>query len=146
MRSSVDTPTVVFGLGAGTAPWRHAACGIVILVVMAVPAVAQTQDASMDWSSSRRERRRAPGCVRDSHEPSLQVPSIVVVTNEIGEYRISPLPIGTYKVTYTLPGFGTVKQSDIRLTVGFVAKLDVVLKVGSLEKNVTVSGGSPVVE
>src|SRR4051812_12777753 len=146
MRSSVTTPTVVFGLGAGAGAWRHAACGIGILVVMAVSAVAQTPDASIIGQVRDESGAVLPGAAVTATSPSLQVPSIVVVTNEIGEYRISPLPIGTYEVTYTLPGFGTVKQSDIRLTVGFVAKLDVVLKVGSLEENVTVSGGSPVVD
>jgi len=113
---------------------------------MAVSAVAQTPDASIIGQVRDESGAVLPGAAVTATSPSLQVPSIVVVTNEIGEYRISPLPIGTYEVTYTLPGFGTVKQSDIRLTVGFVAKLDVVLKVGSLEENVTVSGGSPVVD
>ena len=39
-----------------------------------------------------------------------------------------------------------MRRDGIRLTVGFVAKLDIVLKVGSLEETVTVSGVSPLVD
>src|ERR1700741_1101809 len=39
--------------------------------------------------------------------PALQVPSISAVTDERGEYRLTPLPIGTYGVEYTLSGFQT---------------------------------------
>src|SRR5207244_2248213 len=57
-----------------------------------------------------------------------------------------PLPIGTYQVEFSLPGFQIVRQQDVRLTVGFVAKLDQVLKVGAVEETITVSGASPVVD
>src|SRR6185295_5754966 len=37
-------------------------------------------------------------------------------------------------------------RQDLRLTVGFVARVDVVLQVGGLEETLTVSGQSPVVD
>ena len=68
------------------------------------------------------------------------------VTNAQGPYRLTPLPIGTYLVTYALPGFQTVKQQALRLEIGMQAKLDVVLKVGTIAETVTVSGAAPVVD
>ena len=47
-----------------------------------------------------------------------------------------------YTVEYSLSGFQGVRREDIRLTVGFVAKLDIVMKVGSMEETITVSGVS----
>jgi hypothetical protein len=44
--------------------------------------------------------------------PALQVPQVVAVTNERGEYRLSPLPIGMYVVEYTLEGFQPVRQEQ----------------------------------
>lgn len=87
-----------------------------------------------------------PGVTVTAASPALQVPSVSVVTEADGGYRISPLPIGTYTVTYELTGFDTVRRTDIRLTVGFVAKIDIGLKVGSVSETVVVSGASPVVD
>jgi hypothetical protein len=72
--------------------------------------------------------------------PALQVASMSDVTDAKGEFRITPLPIGTYTVEYALQGFSGVKREGIRLTVGFTAKVDAQLKVGALEETITVSG------
>ena len=87
-----------------------------------------------------------PGVTVTATSPALQVPSVVAVSDAKGEYRLSPLPIGTYTVEYAISGFQGVKREDIRLTVGFTAKLDISMKVGALEETVTVSGQSPVVD
>jgi hypothetical protein len=78
--------------------------------------------------------------------PALQVPSMTTVTNEQGEYRLTPLPFGTYAVEYSLPGFQILRAENVQLTVGFVARLDQVMEVGTLEETVTVSGISPLVD
>src|SRR5215510_2266347 len=106
----------------------------------------QGQDASIIGQVTDESGAVLPGVTVSASSPALQVQTVTSVTNERGEYRLSPLPIGTYEVVYTLSGFQTVRQQNIRLTVGFVAKVDVSLKVGSLEESVTVSGQSPVVD
>ena len=87
-----------------------------------------------------------PGVTVTATSPALQVPQVIDVSNERGEYRLSPLPIGTYVVEYTLPGFQTVRQEQLRLTIGFQARVDVSLKVATLTESVTVSGVAPVVD
>jgi hypothetical protein len=87
-----------------------------------------------------------PGVTVTATSPALQVPQVVSVTNERGEYRLTPLPIGTYTVVYSLSGFQSVRRENLRLTAGFVATLDTTLKVGALEESVTVSGAAPVVD
>ena len=72
--------------------------------------------------------------------PALQVPSVVAITNELGEYRCHRCP-SARRGDIHAAGILVRETVEIRLTVGFVAKLDVVLKVGSLEESVTVSGG-----
>src|SRR5262249_9795546 len=54
--------------------------------------------------------------------------------------------IGTYTVDYTLAGFQTVRREGIRLTAGFVARVDVSLKIGALAETITVSGATPIVD
>ena len=50
-----------------------------------------------------------PGVTVTATSPALQVPSVVSVTDGRGDYRLTPLPIGTYTVEYTLAGFQTVR-------------------------------------
>jgi hypothetical protein len=87
-----------------------------------------------------------PGVTVTATSPALQVPQIVSVTDAKGEYRLTPLPIGTYTTTYELSGFSTVRRENVRLTVGFVARLDQALTVGGIAETVTVTGASPVVD
>jgi hypothetical protein len=87
-----------------------------------------------------------PGVTVTVTSPALQVPHVAVITDERGEYRITPLPIGTYVAEFTLEGFQTLRVADVRLTVGFAAKLDQILKLGALNETVLVSGASPLID
>jgi hypothetical protein len=87
-----------------------------------------------------------PGVTVTITSPALQVKELTAVTDERGQYRLTPLPIGTYDVTYTLQGFQTVKREGLRLTQAFVATVDVSLKLGGVAETITVSGASPVVD
>src|SRR5262249_27666739 len=69
-----------------------------------------------------------------------------VVTDERGEYKIVDLRPGTYTVTFSLPGFTTLKRDGIALQTGFTASVSVELRVGSVEETFTVSGAAPVVD
>lgn len=67
-------------------------------------------------------------------------------TDANGQYRIADLRPGTYSVTFTMPGFSTVRRDDLRLESEFTATIDATLAVGTLEETVTVTGASPVVD
>jgi hypothetical protein len=87
-----------------------------------------------------------PGVTVTLRSPALQVPEMTTVTDERGEYRLSSLPIGTYSIEYSLSGFQTLRSEGVRMTTGFSAKLDQVMKIGGLAETVTVSGQSPLVD
>lgn len=87
-----------------------------------------------------------PGVTVTATSPALQVRQTADTTNAQGEYRLAPLPIGIYAVTYELQGFQALRREGLQLTVGFVAKVDVTLKIGAQEESITVSGISPVVD
>jgi hypothetical protein len=119
----------------------------ILSLVIVAPAAAQTGvSASIVGQVTDESGAVLPGVTVSATSPALQVPQIVAVTTERGEYRLMPLPIGTYNVEYVLSGFQTVRREGVRLTAGFVATVDVALKVGSLQESVTVSGASPVVD
>ena len=130
---------------------RRCALRILVLTCCLVPladlAVAgQAQEASIIGQVTDESGAVLPGVTVTATSPALQVPQVTDVTNDRGEYRLTPLPIGTYTVQYELAGFGTVRRQDIRLTAGFTARVDVALKVGALQETVTVSGAAPVVD
>src|SRR5690606_11886274 len=87
-----------------------------------------------------------PGVNVNAASPAQQEPSVTVVTNERGEYRLTPLPIGVFRVTYELSGFQTVRRDGIRLTSEFVATMNVSLVVGAVQEALTVTGGARVVD
>ena len=53
---------------------------------------------------------------------------------------------GTYSVTFTLPGFNTVKREGIELAGSFVATVNADMKVGAIEETITVTGETPIVD
>ena len=106
----------------------------------------QAQEASIIGQVTDESGAVLPGVTVTATSPALQVPQVTGVTNERGEYRLTPLPIGTYTVQYELQGFGALRRQDIRLTAGFTARVDVALNVGALEESITVSGTTPVVD
>ncbi|MBF8301326.1 MAG: TonB dep Rec protein [Acidobacteria bacterium] len=106
----------------------------------------QAQEASIIGQVTDASGAVLPGVTVMATSPALQVPQVTDVTNERGEYRLTPLPIGTYAVQYELQGFGTLRRQDIRLTTGFTARVDVALNVGALAESITVSGAAPVVD
>src|SRR4030095_1670120 len=69
-----------------------------------------------------------------------------VVSDDTGQYRIVDLRPGAYSVTFTLPGFSTVRREGIELSGTFVATVNADLRVGALEETITVTGETPIVD
>jgi hypothetical protein len=124
--------------------------GVLILCLGLVhtPAWAQSGSASGVISGTIQDESGAalPGVVATLTSPALQVRQIVTVSGADGSYRFGELPVGVYAIKFELAGFTTVIRDELRLPVGFAARVDVTLKVGSLEESVTVTGGSPVID
>src|SRR3984893_1994465 len=118
----------------------------ILLVSLASGSAVAQEDAGIIGVVTDESGAVLPGVTITVRSPSLQMSSMTAVSDARGEFRITPLPIGTYVVEYTLSGFQGVKREAVRLTVGFTAKVDAQLKVGSLEETITVSAASPVVD
>ena len=87
-----------------------------------------------------------PGVTVEARSPEIIEQVRTAVTDGAGQYQIIALESGTYSVTYSLPGFGTLVREGIELNQGFTASIDVQLSVGDIAETVTVSGASPVVD
>src|SRR5260370_618569 len=81
-----------------------------------------------------------PGVTVEVSSPALIEKTRATVTNADGQYQILSLPPGVYSVTFTLPGFRTIKRDGIELVGGFTATVNGDLTVGSVAETITVSG------
>ncbi len=63
-----------------------------------------------------------------------------------GTYQFFAVPPGDYRVSFELGGFDTLVHEGVRVSLGFTATINVVMKVASVLETVTVSGASPVVD
>jgi hypothetical protein len=87
-----------------------------------------------------------PGVTVDATSDALIERVRSGVTDGAGRFAIISLRPGTYTVTFTLPGFRTVRREGIVLQGNFAATVNANLDVGALEETITVSGASPVVD
>jgi hypothetical protein len=87
-----------------------------------------------------------PGVTVEVASPVLIEGSRSTITDSGGQYQVIDLRPGDYTVTFTLPGFRTVRREGIRLTAAFTATVNTELQVGQLEESITVSGQSPLVD
>ena len=117
----------------------------VVVVLAAAPAIAYAQ-ASIAGQVKDASGAVLPGVTVEVSSPALIEQTRTVVTGGTGQYRIDPLPPGTYTITFALPGFSTVKREGIQLTGTFTATIDAELRVGALEETLTVTGEAPTVD
>src|SRR5229473_914931 len=69
-----------------------------------------------------------------------------VTTGSNGEYRLSALPAGTYRLTVTRDGFRTAVFDNLEVTLNRTLRYDVHLDIGSSHEQVEVSGDLPLLE
>lgn len=87
-----------------------------------------------------------PGVTVEASSPALIEKVRTVVTDGDGRYTIDALGLGTYAVSFSLPGFRTLRREGVTLTTGFTATVNADLEVGGLEETITVSGAAPLVD
>jgi outer membrane receptor protein involved in Fe transport len=87
-----------------------------------------------------------PGVTVEAASPVLIEGVRSAVTDAQGIYKVVDLRPGTYTVTFSLPGFRSLKRDGLNLPAEFSATVNADLAVGALEETVTVSGEAPVVD
>jgi hypothetical protein len=60
-------------------------------------------------------------------------------TTSSGEFNLSSLPVGAYRVVAQIEGFHTSRQDDVMLEAGATVRLDTKLEVGAIQQSVQVS-------
>src|SRR5437868_13872412 len=116
------------------------------MLVLGFPALVLAQASAIAGVVKDSSGAVMPGVTVEASSPALIERVRSVTTDERGQYKIVDLRPGTYQVTFTLPGFATIKREGIDLPATFTATVNADLRVGALEETVTVTGASPIVD
>ena len=107
----------------------------------------QNQNASIVGVISDVNGNVIPGAAVSISSPALQVSKLMATTDAQGAYKFLNLPApGVYHIEFAAKGFETSIQEGVNLGVGFTAKIDATLKVGSVTTAVEVTTSGPVID
>jgi len=119
-----------------------AVAGFLVLL----PAIASAQDGRIAGSVRDSSDALIPGVTVEVASPALIEKVRTAITDSNGQYRLTNLPVGKYKVTFSLSGFTKQERDDIEVTSDNTAPVNAVLAVGQLTETVVVAGVTPVVD
>src|SRR6185436_4909762 len=125
----------------------HIFAAAILVLIVATPALAQSQITTGVIA----------GVVLDANGDALPGVTVEVknvdtnltrnlVTGQDGRFSALQLPPGRYTVTFTLPGFATLVQENVVVTVGQTVPLNPTMRVSGISETVTVTTEAPVVD
>jgi Carboxypeptidase regulatory-like domain/TonB-dependent Receptor Plug Domain len=121
--------------------------GLLVLLVLGIAGSAHAQTLGTIAGAAKDATGAVlPGVSVEVSSPVLIEKIRTAVTDGSGQYAVVSLPVGTYTVTFSLPGFSTVKREGIELTANFTATINAEMVVGAVAETVTVTGQTPLVD
>jgi hypothetical protein len=118
---------------------------LLFLLGAVAPAFAQRTTGTLVGNVTDESGAALPG-VTISLKGETIVGVQTAVTNEQGFYRFVALPTGTYDVSFALGGFATLNRNALKVSVGATVDESVMMKVSSMQEELTVTGEAPVVD
>lgn len=92
---------------------KHAIARVVSLVLLApflllMPSLAIAQNSGIGGTVTDATGGVLPGVTVEARSPAIIEQVRTAITDGSGQYAVAGLESGTYSITYSLPGFGTV--------------------------------------
>jgi len=115
-----------------------------LLVPAAVPAAWAQTAATISGVVVDANRAVLPGVTVTARNTGTAL-ARTVVTGAEGRYVIAGLPPGTYELRAELSGFRPHVRKEMQLTVAQSLVLNIILEVGGLTEEITVTGDTPVI-
>jgi len=119
---------------------------LAIAAIAAGGSAASAQTGSIAGQVKDASGAVMPGVTVEASSPALIEKVRTATSDGQGNYKIIDLGPGTYSITFTLPGFNTLKRDGIVLTSDFTATVNAELRVGAVEETVTVTAESPLID
>jgi len=120
--------------------------GAAALLFLAVLPAAVFAQASITGVVRDTSGAVLPGVTVEAASPAIIEKVRSATTDGTGRYTIENLRPGSYRVTFTLPGFKTVVRDELELQGSAVITANADLAVGTVEETITVSGATPTVD
>ena len=123
-------------------PW------VVTVAALVLPALVYGQSSQSALAGVVRDTTGGvlPGVTVEAASPALIERVRSVITDSSGVYRVVDLRPGVYTITFTLPGFNTVRVENFELRADFTATVNAEMNVGELSETISVTGESPLVD
>jgi hypothetical protein len=121
-----------------------AACGLFCLLA-AAPAAAQLSAGRIVGTVTDPQKASIPRATVVVTNPATNL-SRTVVTSDQGDYVVTPLDPGVYRVTVTIDGFQTAVVESVTVQVGQSTRADVQLTLGSLSESTVVTTTTPLLD
>ena len=119
------------------------ACGGLALVLLASPAVAQVNVGRIDLTVEDTTGAVLPGAAVAIAGPQDRSN---IFTDVQGEAHLLRLPVGTYEVSVTLPGFRAYVDTAVQVRAAASTPLVATLSVGGIDETVMVTGTAPIID
>jgi hypothetical protein len=117
-----------------------------MLLVASVPFAAAQTNSAVTGVVVDETGLVLPGVTVEASSPALIEKMRMAVTDDRGVYKIADLRAGMYVVTFSLPGFTTLRREQLELTAAFTATVNVQLVLGTLGEQITVVGTRPLLD
>jgi hypothetical protein len=130
---------------------KNVACGFVVVLTligvvgMMTPAMGQEVTAGIVGTVSDSSGAPINGAVVTAHDTERGT-VWTATTTDAGGYSITRLPVGTYDVKVTAPGFQTAIHPPFVLVLNQTARVDVQMKVGKISETVEVTTAAPILQ
>jgi hypothetical protein len=122
-----------------------AGLSLLLTVALAAPAWSQVQSGRIVGTVKDAQQATAPKATV-TVTSSATGQSLNVTTNDSGDYVVTPVNPGLYRVTVALPGFQTAVVNAVEVPVGQSVRVDVELKIGTVAETAEVTATAPLLD
>ena len=115
-----------------------------LLVVTAIPVVAQEQTSSIEGLIVDGSGAALPGVTVEAVSSKGQ--KYTAQTDSSGKYRFPSIPPGQYTITATLAGMEPAQVKNVNAGLGQTPNVDLTLRIGAVTEQITVTAEAPLVD
>lgn len=119
---------------------------LALVLALAVPAYPQIQTGTITGRAMDASGALIPGVEVSVSSPAMIGGARVAPTDELGTYRFTLLPPGSYRVSFSLPGFKTLNIEGVNLQAGATMTINGAMEVSTVSEEVTVTSEVPAID
>ncbi len=124
---------------------RQILIAITFLFFLPVVLAAQETSGSLTGKVLDPSGATIPGATLEISGSNLPRP-IQWKSDATGSYLIPNVPVGTYTMTVSAPGFSTQQQGDIAVILGRATRVDIKLQIGGPKDTITVTATAIIID